>query len=284
MPIKRTSDQYVQPVKATSEEIFQQNKPPPRRDCRPTGCSLSNLMLKNEQGVSKATRNKSLVNTSDNNLGPPSASERTTSLYFCPTASSNGSSHSRSYSSFGRYSDQENVSAKPVESWPRKVVADSSSVNKSSLNNGSTLRSGGGAISSLSVETQRLEELAVKPSRQLIPMTPFMPKALLAINKSNPICFQEDQLGEEIDESLAVVNAIGSGSEGADSSLQKQYNKDLTVKASETIALSILNALLAITKHLSLLQVTPNNMDIAKVVPTYHLYTPAEVEVVIDHL
>ncbi|PWA71662.1 sodium/calcium exchanger membrane region, EF-hand domain pair [Artemisia annua] len=81
-----------------------------------------------------------------------------------------------------------------------------------------------------------------------------------------------------------LVDAVGSGSEGADSSLQKQYNKDLTVKASETIALSILNALLAITKHLSLLQVTPNNMDIAKVVPTYHLYTPAEVEVVIDHL
>ncbi|PWA70862.1 eukaryotic translation initiation factor 3 subunit E [Artemisia annua] len=35
-------------------------------------------------------------------------------------------------------------------------------------------------------------------------------------------------------------NTRGSGSEGADSSLEKQYNKDLTLKESETIALSIL--------------------------------------------
>nr|KAJ0197960.1 hypothetical protein LSAT_V11C700367140 [Lactuca sativa] len=34
--------------------------------------------------------------------------------------------------------------------------------------------------------------------------------------------------------------AIGSGSAGADSSLQEQYNKDLTLKEAETIALSIL--------------------------------------------
>lgn len=280
-----------------------------------------------EQGVSKATRNKSLVNISDNDLGRPSASERTTSSYFRRTASSNGSSHLRSYSSFGRHSDKEksenrhrdysdplgnilpsrfekeglrrshsSVSAKRGESWPRKVVADSSSVNKSSFNNGSTLRSGGGAVSSvktaferdfpslgseekltdseigrvpspglssaiqslpignstliggdgwtsalaevpviagsngssgpavqpvqstpvsatasmatgrnmaetlaqgppraqtapqLSVETQRLEELAVKQSRQLIPMTPSMPKALVlnSSDKSKP--------------------------------------------------------------------------------------------------
>lgn len=31
-------------------------------------------------------------------------------------------------------------------------------------------------------------------------------------------------------------------------------------------------------------QVTPNNVDIAKVAPTYHLYTPAEVEAVISRL
>lgn len=32
------------------------------------------------------------------------------------------------------------------------------------------------------------------------------------------------------------------------------------------------------------LQVTPNNVDIAKVAPTYHLYTPSEVEAVISRL
>lgn len=31
----------------------------------------------------------------------------------------------------------------------------------------------------LSVKTQRLEELAIKQSRQLIPVTPSMPKALV---------------------------------------------------------------------------------------------------------
>ncbi|KAI3786230.1 hypothetical protein L1987_45365 [Smallanthus sonchifolius] len=73
------------------------------------------------------------------------------------------------------------------------------------------------------------------------------------------------------------AKAIGSGSEGADSSLQEQFNKDLTLKEAETIALSIL-------KQVMEEKVTPNNVDIAKVAPTYHLYTPAEVEAVISRL
>uniref|UniRef100_A0A0E0RAW7 Proteasome alpha-type subunits domain-containing protein n=1 Tax=Oryza rufipogon TaxID=4529 RepID=A0A0E0RAW7_ORYRU len=70
------------------------------------------------------------------------------------------------------------------------------------------------------------------------------------------------------------AKAIGSGSEGADSSLQEQYNKELTLQEAETIALSIL-------KQVMEEKVTPNNVDIAKVSPNYHLYTPAEVEAVI---
>ncbi|KAL2462393.1 Proteasome subunit alpha type-5-B [Forsythia ovata] len=73
------------------------------------------------------------------------------------------------------------------------------------------------------------------------------------------------------------AKAIGSGSEGADSSLQEQYNKDLTLKEAETIALSIL-------KQVMEEKVTPNNVDIASVAPRYHLYTPSEVEVVINSL
>ncbi|KAJ6427191.1 hypothetical protein OIU84_022733 [Salix udensis] len=73
------------------------------------------------------------------------------------------------------------------------------------------------------------------------------------------------------------AKAIGSGSEGADSTLQEQYNKDLTLKEAEAIALSIL-------KQVMEEKVTPNNVDIAKVAPTYHLYTPAEVEEVISRL
>uniref|UniRef100_A0A0E0BL74 Proteasome endopeptidase complex n=1 Tax=Oryza glumipatula TaxID=40148 RepID=A0A0E0BL74_9ORYZ len=73
------------------------------------------------------------------------------------------------------------------------------------------------------------------------------------------------------------AKAIGSGSEGADSSLQEQYNKELTLQEAETIALSIL-------KQVMEEKVTPNNVDIAKVSPNYHLYTPAEVEAVIARL
>lgn len=73
------------------------------------------------------------------------------------------------------------------------------------------------------------------------------------------------------------AKAIGSGSEGADSSLQEQFNKDLTLAEAETIALSIL-------KQVMEEKVTPNNVDIAKVSPTYHLYTPSEVEAVISRL
>ncbi|KAJ1696736.1 Proteasome subunit alpha type [Rhynchospora pubera] len=73
------------------------------------------------------------------------------------------------------------------------------------------------------------------------------------------------------------AKAIGSGSEGADTSLQEQFNKDLTLQEAETIALSIL-------KQVMEEKVTPNNVDIAKVAPTYHLYSPAEVEAVIARL
>ncbi|PWA95038.1 proteasome subunit alpha type-5 [Artemisia annua] len=69
-------------------------------------------------------------------------------------------------------------------------------------------------------------------------------------------------------------NAIGSGSEGADSSLQEQYNKELTLKEAETIALSIWRQVMEE-------KVTPINVDIAMVAPTYHLYTPTEVEAVV---
>ncbi|CAA7018510.1 unnamed protein product [Microthlaspi erraticum] len=73
------------------------------------------------------------------------------------------------------------------------------------------------------------------------------------------------------------AKAIGSGSEGADSSLQEQFNKDLTLQEAETIAVSIL-------KQVMEEKVTPNNVDIAKVAPAYHLYTPQEVEAVIARL
>ncbi|KAG0494419.1 hypothetical protein HPP92_005413 [Vanilla planifolia] len=73
------------------------------------------------------------------------------------------------------------------------------------------------------------------------------------------------------------AKAIGSGSEGADSSLQEQYSKEMSLQEAETVALSIL-------KQVMEEKVTPNNVDIAKVAPTYHLYCPSEVEAVINRL
>ncbi|KAE8715092.1 Proteasome subunit alpha type-5 [Hibiscus syriacus] len=66
-------------------------------------------------------------------------------------------------------------------------------------------------------------------------------------------------------------NAKAIGSEGADSSLQEQFSKDLTLQEAKTIDLSIL-------KQVIEEKVTPYNGDIAKGAPTYHLYTPSEVE------
>jgi 20S proteasome subunit alpha 5 len=81
--------------------------------------------------------------------------------------------------------------------------------------------------------------------------------------------------------------------------------QDLTLQEAETIALSILKQVMeekvrctklvsllqisVITQQLSellsiLKQVTPNNVDIAKVAPNYHLYTPSEVGAVIARL
>lgn len=73
------------------------------------------------------------------------------------------------------------------------------------------------------------------------------------------------------------AKAIGSGSEGAQSSLQEQFRKDMTLKEAEIAALSIL-------KQVMEEKVTSTNVDIARVAPTYHLYTEAEVEEVISRL
>ncbi|KAI3770296.1 hypothetical protein L6452_01423 [Arctium lappa] len=159
----------------------------------------SSSLHPDEQGSSKSVRNKSLVNSSDNDLGRTSVSDRTTSSYFRRTSVGNGSAHLRSYSSFGRnhrdrdwdkdiyefrnkeksdnrhrdYSDpldnilpsrfekdglrrsHSSVSGKRGESWPRKVVSDLSIANKSSHNNGSALLSGGSSLSNVKTSFER---------------------------------------------------------------------------------------------------------------------------------
>lgn len=71
--------------------------------------------------------------------------------------------------------------------------------------------------------------------------------------------------------------AIGSGSEGAQTALKESYRSDLSFDEAEVLALSTL-------KQVMEEKVTGTNVDIAKVAPSYHLYTPAEVQEVIGRL
>jgi hypothetical protein len=73
------------------------------------------------------------------------------------------------------------------------------------------------------------------------------------------------------------AKAIGSGSEGAQAALQEHYRKDLTLAEAEVLALTTLKAVMEE-------KVGATNVDIARVAPGWHLYTPAEVEAVIARL
>ncbi|KAK3002129.1 hypothetical protein RJ639_022292 [Escallonia herrerae] len=73
----------------------------------------------------------------------------------------------------------------------------------SGLNMAETLAQGPSRVQTItqsSVGTQRLEELAIKQSRQLIPMTPSMPKALV-LNSSEKL---KPKVGQQISSSHAV--------------------------------------------------------------------------------
>lgn len=73
------------------------------------------------------------------------------------------------------------------------------------------------------------------------------------------------------------AKAIGSGSEGAQTALQEAYREDLTLEEAEVLALTTL-------KQVMEEKVTSTNVDIARVAPTWHLYTTEEVEQVISRL
>ncbi|BDA41266.1 Proteasome subunit alpha type-5 [Coccomyxa sp. Obi] len=73
------------------------------------------------------------------------------------------------------------------------------------------------------------------------------------------------------------AKAIGSGSEGAQTTLQEEYKAELSLKEAEVLALSTL-------KQVMEEKVTATNVDIACVAPTYHLYTKEEIEEVVSRL
>eukprot|EP00873_Tetraselmis_striata_P023298 jgi/Tetstr1/443562/TSEL_031563.t1 len=92
---------------------------------------------------------------------------------------------------------------------------------------------------------------------------------------NGPVLYHTDPSGTFV---KYDAKAIGSGSEGAQTALQENFRKDLSLAEAEVLALSTL-------KQVMEEKVTPTNVDIAKVLGTgYHLYPPAEVEDVISRL
>jgi 20S proteasome subunit alpha 5 len=73
------------------------------------------------------------------------------------------------------------------------------------------------------------------------------------------------------------AKAIGSGSEGAQTSLEESYREDMSLEEAEVLALSTL-------KQVMEEKVTNTNVDIARVAPTWHMYSQEEVEGVMDRL
>ena len=76
---------------------------------------------------------------------------------------------------------------------------------------------------------------------------------------------------------LVRTQAIGSGTEGAQTALQEEYTDSLTLAEAEVLALKTL-------KQVMEEKVTPTNVDIAVVNPTYKLYSTDEVKGVIERL
>ncbi|DBA93567.1 hypothetical protein WJX82_000246 [Trebouxia sp. C0006] len=104
---------------------------------------------------------------------------------------------------------------------------------------------------------------------------PFGVALLLAgWDSDGPTLFHTDPSGTFV---TYEAKAIGSGSEGAQTSLQENYQKDMSLKDAEVMALSTL-------KEVMEEKVTSTNVDIATVAPSYHLYDQSEVEDVISRL
>lgn len=104
---------------------------------------------------------------------------------------------------------------------------------------------------------------------------PFGVALLLAgWDERGPQLFHTDPAGTF---TKCSASAIGSGSEGAQTSLQENYRKDMSLREAEDLVLSTLKAVMEE-------KVSSTNVDIAEVAPSYHLFSESEVQAVIDRL
>merc|ERR1712216_775814 len=92
--------------------------------------------------------------------------------------------------------------------------------------------------------------------------------------EDGPMLYHTDPSGTFV---RFTAKAIGSGTEGAQTALQEEYTDSLTLAEAEVLALKTL-------KQVMEEKVTPTNVDIAVVNPTYKLYSTEEVKGVIERL
>jgi len=107
---------------------------------------------------------------------------------------------------------------------------------------------------------------------------PFGVALLIAgIDETGPVLYHTDPSGTFFQ---FEAKAIGAGSEGAQTALQEQYNKSLTLKEAETMALSIL-------KQVMEEKINANNVEIAAVTTAtgrFRVYTKEELQAIIARL
>ncbi|KAI8026959.1 hypothetical protein LOK49_LG02G02896 [Camellia lanceoleosa] len=165
--------------------------------------TLSSL-YSDDHVATKPSRNKSLLNTNDHDIGRPFVADRTTSSYFRRNSSSNSSAHLRSHGSLGRSNrdrDWEKELYDSVikksqfwktfssrfekdlrrsvddywergETWPRKVPSDLSNGNKSNPNESNGLLSGSSAVSKRQAASEigRVSSPGLSTATQSLPM------------------------------------------------------------------------------------------------------------------
>ena len=73
------------------------------------------------------------------------------------------------------------------------------------------------------------------------------------------------------------AKAIGSGSEGAQTTLQEEYKDDMTLKEAENLTLSTLKAVMEE-------KVNAANVDMASVAPKYEIYSKDRIKEIIERL
>lgn len=89
-----------------------------------------------------------------------------------------------------------------------------------------------------------------------------------------PVLYHTDPSGTYV---KYKAMAIGSGAEGAQTTLQDKWRADLSLREAEDLALGTL-------KQVMEEKVTASNVDVVKVAPEYHLYTEEEVTTLIARL